>query len=83
MLGLELWSLARRSVSSAMGRKVLAELGLRAVARWLDLFPPMFVPLCALCALCGFNSLPSLSLVIQRPIIGHLRSLTVTHGNPR
>ena len=75
MLGLELGSLARRSVSSAMGRKVLAEFDPQLVARWLDLFASMFLPLCGLCALCGFNSLPSARLVTQRLIIGHLRSL--------
>ena len=83
MLGLEFGSLARRSVLSAMGRKVLAESDLHVMARWLDLFASMFLPLCALCALCGFNSLSSPRLVTQRPIIVHLRSLTVTHGNSR
>ena len=79
MLGLELGSLARRSVSSAMGRKVLAEFDPQLVARWLDLFASMFLPLCGPC------SLRFQLLAISEPgnSTPDYRPPTVTHGNPR
>ena len=72
MLGLEFGSLARRSVLSAGGRKVLAEFDLLPVAQWRELFAPLLLPLCALCVLCGFK-------VFAIPALGNS---TAKYGHP-
>ncbi len=69
MFGLEFVSLARATVLTAVGQK--------------NPFASGFFLLCARSVLCGCKFLTSPRLVTQHPIIGHLRSLTVTHGNLR